>query len=410
MSSPRLPPEILDYILDTLHDEPDTLHSCSLVAKSWVPHARRLLFVSVDISPGNLGRWKETFPDPSNSPACYTRTLHVLCSTDITMADAAEGGWISSFSRVLELELDLLREGSLGTLEMFLIPFHGFSPILKSLYIDSPILPCSQFFKFACSFPLEDLTINCQSLNDSDNPDAPQVIVPPTSPALTGSLRLRPRRGLATIARRLLDLPNGLRFRRLNLEWRHEEDIQWVKRLVVACRDTLEVLNITRLTRGASDPCSVVPRLIFVITDGSALAPSTIDLSRAPKLQAITFSPETFTAEWIVAALETIAPKHRDLRRITIFLNDSAIASASPNRRVLESIGERVHKQWLDLDRLLLRLWESQSIRTEAVGTSLRDVRDAKAVFRCLLPEMTERGVIEVSSYGSILHEFQRLL
>ena len=254
MSGPHLLPEILDHVLDILHYEPETLHSCCLVAKSWVPHTRRHLFYSVSLPPKDLCRWKKMFPDPFNSPACYTRNLDVRCSKDITMADAAEGGWISSFSGVLELKLRLRRhEHSLDTLEMFLAPFHGFSPTLKNLHVDSRTLPCSRFFKLACSFPfLEDLTIVCKYVNIFENLHAPQVIIPSTSPTLTGSFDLKRQRSLKFIARGLLDLPNGLRFRRFSVSWRHTEDILCVKRLVVACRDTLEFLDVECLSPGAS--------------------------------------------------------------------------------------------------------------------------------------------------------------
>ena len=70
-------------------------------------------------------------------------------------------------------------------------------------------------------------------------------------------------------------------------------------------------------------------------------------------------------------------------------------------RLIIEWIGEQVFRQWFDLDRLLLRLWESHSIRTEAVGSSTVDTEDVRAAFRCLLPEMTKRGVMDISGYSA---------
>ena len=106
MSSVPLPQEIVDYILDTLRDEPKTLQNCCLVAKSWVPRARKHLSASIKFSsPKDIESWKKTFPDPSNSPACHTLTLLVSCPEAVTAADAEEGGWIQTFSRVLRLEV-----------------------------------------------------------------------------------------------------------------------------------------------------------------------------------------------------------------------------------------------------------------------------------------------------------------
>ena len=84
MLNPYLPRETLDYIIDLLHDEPETLRECCLVSKSWIPHARKHLFTDIKFrSVIDLESWKKTFPDPSNSPAYHTRTLSVHCPEEI---------------------------------------------------------------------------------------------------------------------------------------------------------------------------------------------------------------------------------------------------------------------------------------------------------------------------------------
>ena len=92
MTIPRLPPEITDYIVDLLHNEPETLKQCCLISKSWVPCIRKHLFYEILFEySGDLRTWKNAFPDPANSPAYYTHTLRVYCVC-ITVADAEEGG------------------------------------------------------------------------------------------------------------------------------------------------------------------------------------------------------------------------------------------------------------------------------------------------------------------------------
>ena len=49
MSNPHLPAEILDYIIDHLHDTEDALRNCSLVSKSWIPRTRTHLFADVKL-------------------------------------------------------------------------------------------------------------------------------------------------------------------------------------------------------------------------------------------------------------------------------------------------------------------------------------------------------------------------
>ena len=104
-SIPPFPQEILDYIVDILQDEPQTLRDCCLVAKSWAPRTRKHLFAHVTFnSPSRLEAWKKTFLDHTNSPASYTRPLLVISvGVVITSADVDENSWVLAFSNVVRL-------------------------------------------------------------------------------------------------------------------------------------------------------------------------------------------------------------------------------------------------------------------------------------------------------------------
>ena len=220
MSNPLIPPEILDHIIDHLHDEPDALRNCCLVAKSWIPRTRNHLFADIKFSsPECLESWKSTFPDPSNSPAYHTRTLSVKSSHVVTAADAEECGWIRAFSRVVRFEVSSTMYGLIDS-GFSLTPFHAFSPILRSLSLFSNALPLLRIFGLVRSFSLlEDLTLVVRLILNNDDPDAggpPIGIPPPSSPVFTGTLRLVIFHGMESAVRRLLDLPNGLHFRHLS--------------------------------------------------------------------------------------------------------------------------------------------------------------------------------------------------
>ena len=249
---PYLPLETLDYIVDLLHDESPALKECCLVSKSWIPRTRRHLFAHTRFySADNLKSWKKTFPDPVNSPAYHTHTLFIGCVQFIEEADAEEGGWIQAFSRVEQLVVNC-PWADLGPTEISLIPFHKFAPTLKSLRVTSLLFPLSQVFKLICSLPLlEDLDlIGCDEWAVSDdNLRTPSTVVPLTSPAFTGTLQLH--LGMTSTAHRLLDLPNGLHFRKLNLSWHNAEELRWAVMLVVACSGTLECLDVTHDPDGA---------------------------------------------------------------------------------------------------------------------------------------------------------------
>jgi hypothetical protein len=249
MSNPyrsHIPPEILDCIVDLLHDKPETLKECCLVSKSWVPRTRKHLFADIRfLSVKHLESWKKTFPNPSGSPAYHTHTLSVGYTRAVTAADAEAGGWIQTFSRVVRLWL-YRSTTSPSDSESPLTPFYKFSPVLKSLRVDA-VFPCSHIFNLVCSFPLlEDLTL----IGNSNDPRGPQTVVPSSLPALTGSLDLSILGGMGGIARRLLDLPNGLHFRKLSLWWFNKEDLRWITELVIRCSDTLECLDVRSYLSG----------------------------------------------------------------------------------------------------------------------------------------------------------------
>jgi len=239
MSNPQLPREILDYTVDLLHDKPDALKQCCLASKSWVPCTRKYLFAHINFSRArDLEAWKKTFPDPANSPAYHTRSLFVGCPWSVTAADAVEGGWIRTFSRVLSLRVHTRRYYYLEVS----LPFHNFSPVLKSLHVINS-LPRSRIFNLICSLPLlEDLTICDYWIGgtDSDGID----FQPPTFPLLTGTLKLDHVEETALTVYQLLDLPGGLYFRELILTWDNEGNVRWITALVVGCSNTLECLDI----------------------------------------------------------------------------------------------------------------------------------------------------------------------
>ena len=250
--SPSLLPELFDLVIDHLHDDPDTLKTCCVVSKSCVITARKHLFAHVefDALESHLEVWKKTFPDPSNSPARYTRSLFIHGAPDITAADTGVDGWVRTFHNVTHLKLMRLNRTSL-------IPFHGISLAVRSL---SLTYLTAEVFDLVCSFPLlEDLTLNTlypESGTYIWNP-------PPTSPKLTGSLDLRMEGRTRTVTRRLLDLPDGLRFSKIYMLF-FEKDTGSVVDLVSGCSDTLESLTVLYFPSSAFPSASVTAQHLTV--------------------------------------------------------------------------------------------------------------------------------------------------
>ena len=81
--------------------------------------------------------------------------------------------------------------------------------------------------------------LNCADDNDDDF-----TFQPLTSPPLTGTLVLDLNGGIEPIAHRLLELPNGARFRKLDCTLCLPEDLLCTMAMVEKFSDTLECIKI----------------------------------------------------------------------------------------------------------------------------------------------------------------------
>ena len=258
MSTSSLHPELLDHIADHLHDKPATLRACCLVSKSWIPRTRRYLFFHVSFySSEPFNSWMRTFPDPSNSPACYTRSLRLASLEVLTVAVSDAFPWVRSFNRILELEVSTRGEGD-GDISFTRL--HGLSSTLKSLQLYYFFAPPPEVINFVCSFPaLEPLSL-C-SPEDLEREKCDDWDTPPTSPRFTGSLFLHYND--RQITRKLPDLPGGLHFSNVSvLSFSQDGDL--VKKLVSKCSDSLESLCV-EFDRGAFSTISVVDRYLIAL-------------------------------------------------------------------------------------------------------------------------------------------------
>ena len=386
MSNPHrcLPQEILDHIVDLLHDHPEALRQCCLVSRSWVPRTRQHLFAEINfLTVNHFKSWKETFPDPANSPGHYAHTMRVYCD----LASTGEGNWTQSFSRVERLTVG----PASGVVNAPLIPFYKFSASLKSLHVVCSTISHSHILHLVRFLPLlEDLTlIGYPPISWDGLPST----LPSTSPAFTGTLEIVPLRGRVNVVRQLLDLPNGLHFRNLILTWCEEEDSRWMDDLVAGCSSTLECFDVCHSRFGQfvlaiRQACDLHISVIAI--------PPFIDLSKATKLRDAVFQPGSLNVEWVSKALRTITPIHQDFRRISISMHRD-LNLTQPDVDVRETIGERIYGQWSDLDRLLVQFWESRLIRPEVIWAMVEKKRKVtRDSIGCLLPEITKRGIIDL--------------
>jgi len=256
-----LPPEILDIVVDHLHDEPAVLRACCLVSKSLVPRSRTHLFAHVIFSNASIEPWMMAFPDPSNSPAHYTRTLTIYDHRLVTVVGPVVARRICAFSFQNVVHLNVRSEShvSAGT-PISLVPFRGLSPAIKSLRLALSYAHPSEVFGLVCSLPLlEDF-----ALRDSGHWNEVDEWNPPlTSPRLTGSLELcNVNEGIASITRQLLDLPNGLNFTKIKLlhVGHGKKDFESITDLVSGCSNTLESFYVSDYHLGELPSLPVLDR------------------------------------------------------------------------------------------------------------------------------------------------------
>ena len=100
------------------------------------------------------------------------------------------------------------------------------------------------------------------------------------------------------------------------------------------------------------------------------------------RLQEVAFHLEELHDVWTTLALKTLTSKHRNLQRVSIYIPMTFT-------RMLEE----TCRQWMDLDRVLVQLWESNAIRIQVVYFGRMREEGARERVERLLPKMTERRI-----------------
>jgi hypothetical protein len=130
------------------------------------------------------------------------------------------------------------------------------------------------------------------------------------------------------------------------------------------------------------------------------LPSSAIHLTKATKLKSITIVHYT-NPRWVAKTLRAIARSHKDLQRISLhapFLLDAPEFNPAKPANFRHVMGEAAYAGWLELDRLLIQLWESCSIHPEVHYSTPQSVSEENAIgcMKSLFPEATARGSIRL--------------
>lgn len=240
----KFPQELCDSFIDHLHDDRESLESCSLVCKTWVPPSRYHLFESIQLSSREcLVKWSQTFDTSEQSPSHLVKRLSIA-------------GWLAPDALAGLLEhfrsFDNVRELILRRVDFN--PFHGkplevffghFVSSVRWLEFNWAITayPSDLIHLVWILTNVDDFGImglHGRSEGFDEMPDRLAV-----SPSFRGRLRLSTNTHTAEgFIKSLVSLPNGVDFRSLNLWFENAEDFRHTDKLLCACADRLETLEI----------------------------------------------------------------------------------------------------------------------------------------------------------------------
>ena len=98
----------------------------------------------------------------------------------------------------------------------------------------------------------------------------------------------------------------------------------------------------------------------------------------------------------MTSALETITPTHQDFHQISIHFPEHDPLVDDP-ANIGETFGDPLHRQWVDLDWLLVKFWELRGIRPKVLYETSENQKEAIYEYiGCWFPEVTERRIIEL--------------
>jgi len=343
----RLPQELTDYIIDFLHDDPDTLKRASLVSKAWLDCSRHHLFETLSIKYFKL---TDLGPADLATPCKYARRLMFLWTSDPVKASSM----LSNFgeSKIHTLVIRSCRVYHFNQLNLRRC-FSAFPcTMITSLEYRSLFCQPRMFLALTSLFPnLDNLTIAVYRWYESDSSQMDEELVNQIIfPSFRGSFKLTSPRG------------------RLSWDYGRTEALYLLACMPIQFHTVSFYVNKNNLINVSSflDSCALTVRRIFLdaaqcklhppppqymvyniaysvktAPDGGFLVPC-VNLEELHLGDGFFDIPDTF----IRCLLDSISS--RTLRHLTIELSDRSRA--------------KIRAVWEALDEALIRLWRRQEV------------------------------------------------
>ena len=438
----RMAQELLDFILDHLHYDQESLKRCALASRSLLPTCQRHLFSTYHITRMNVAKLVEFFTLPASTDGqdecaalrarvadlfnAYTDNLILTdhpglllrsgqqarlpefksaqkitfrgdeLSSAVTIPSFLRQTWMSPFSKIQSVEFEFRFMSPRGVLEsLCVLPaqvenvgFIGTRP--KSIDKSPTAASIRQFVKG-------------RSLSDYLDREAREF---------NGTLKLRlptyiPEKVLSVA----LELEDCFKFslKRINYKLSLNAEIPYLASLVEKCKATLEFLdimvsfpsaygvqpNVSSLISGYTVGVDEFPHSVLRHYGRSRGEDRTFDFSHHPALKSIRiWIPADFDSDWLSGAISTIpkpssaTPRVPPLRiELHISLPPWMMYPKDPGPHTSEEVDELV-AAWIPIDTQLSRLIGFSPDTLSASATSAKDNTTGGILLDITIPEV----------------------
>ena len=152
MSTPTIPPELVDIILDYAYNDLSLLTACSLVCRAWFPSARYHIFHNVSLNSQNASSFVRLLNAPLSTISHFTRRIEAKDTYE-------DERWLSSMFPCLSV-LPALTSVSITSSfdttfsEETLATLASFDTLVELKLAECAFEDFSQVQKLLCSFPV----------------------------------------------------------------------------------------------------------------------------------------------------------------------------------------------------------------------------------------------------------------
>ena len=250
----RLPLELIELIIDHLHDDKAALETCSLVSRVFLPRSQTYIFETIELrflhdvnKDRNIDSMRTLIPPDPHGLLSHARKLSIPCPGLISPFHLEEIlDYLMAFSNIRELKFDLDPSHFISRdLTLAFRYFSHFRPVLRSLDLTTTATNPKDLVVFLTFFPfLEDVSISfCDSGPETVPSSRVEEFDPNPLTPLRGALRVRTIPPDSEFIVELAKLP--VSYHTLELGGNCMLPSTGIWELVAACAPTLRILKFS---------------------------------------------------------------------------------------------------------------------------------------------------------------------